>query len=49
MVPNPVMLVTEPAAVTLEIPGIELEISDRRLRVFSLRRSFAISASMPFS
>ena len=49
MAPNSGMRVIKPAAATLDMPGIEFRISDRRLRVFSLHRSSAISASMRFS
>ena len=49
MVPSSGRWTIRPAAVTLEKPGIEVRISDRRWRVSSLRRSFAISASMRFS
>ena len=49
MVPNSGMWVIRPAAVMLELPGIELRISERHLRVSSLRRSFPIAASMRFS
>ena len=48
MVPSSGMWTMSPAAVTPEMPGIEVRISHRRLSVSSLWRSFTITASMRF-